>query len=257
MKTSVSKINLHTSEYDECSRFILQAFESKKKINSKYSIRAFAKFLEIDHSLLAKFLRGESILSSKTISGCLQKLKAPSSLIERSGKKSQRSLHFSKIADDEFEYISKWTHFAILELMTIPHFELTPENIRKKINLSLAEARECIQRLEKLGFIEKKRNKYILRQETTTWYPQDQTNAAKIKFQKNILEISRLSLENDLLEERDHSSVILAINKSELPMIKEVIRDARRKLTKIMQKNKDFDDVYCLQMSFYPLRERK
>jgi hypothetical protein len=47
--------------------FLKQEFESRKSKNPRYSLRGFAFKLEMDYSLLSKFLRGQRSLGMKSL----------------------------------------------------------------------------------------------------------------------------------------------------------------------------------------------
>jgi hypothetical protein len=47
-----------TRMYDPFSDFITKKFNEKRQRNPSYSIRAFAKFLEVDQSSLSKAIKG-------------------------------------------------------------------------------------------------------------------------------------------------------------------------------------------------------
>lgn len=201
-------------------------------------------------------MRGESPLSRKTLVESLRRLNAPLEFLNQAESMLSNDLHFEEISDDEFEIISKWWHYAILELMTMPGYSLTIDSASKKLDLKPAVVESALGRLEKLGFIRQTKAGYVLARGNTTSYPTSRTSMAKIQSQQDLLKLSLNSLAADEIDLRDHSSVILAVSKDALPEAKAVITEARRKLTKLIQKNKNFTDVYCLQISFFPLRGR-
>src|ERR1044072_8961092 len=144
MSDSHLKISLSAS--DEASEFILKSFAKKKAKNPKYSIRAFARFLDVDHSHLAKFFNGKSELSGKTKLKCLEKLGAPLEMI-KDVLISDGHHVYEEISDDDFEFLSTWTHFTILELMTVPGFTTTPKSVSTRLGISVSEATSCLNRL--------------------------------------------------------------------------------------------------------------
>ena len=236
--------------------YVVEAYEHKRKKNERYSLRSYAKFLGIDHSLLSKFMRGEVSLSRKSLLESLRRLNAPIDLLKKAETSFDPLNPYEEISDDEFEIISHWSHYAILELMTVPGFSLSVESIEEKLGLKREAAEFAINRLEKLSFIRRRKAGYVLTRGNTSSYPTTRTSKAKIKSQQDLLALSCESLLSDTVEVRDHSSVILAVNRVCLPEVKSIISEARRRLTKLIQKDKEFTDIYCLQISFFPLREK-
>lgn len=126
--------------------------------------------------------------------------------------------------------------------------------ISSRLGEDLEKIRKCFTVLEELGFVKKnKAGKYVLIKGNYSWVSSETTTEAKKKYQLKMLEKSTKSLDKDSWNQRDHTSVTLAIKKSEMPRFKEIINDTRRKLTKMLNETKSHDEVYCLQISFFPL----
>lgn len=254
-KAMSNELSIKIALSDEASEFISKSFKARREKNPKYSLRAFAKFLGVDHSHLAKVLKGQSEFSQRAKLKCLQRLGACPDLIKN--LKNKQGLHvYDEISDDDFEFLSNWAHYAILELMTLPDFQVSSKSISRRLGITVKEASACLHRLISLGFISNTESGFRLVKVNNTFYPSKKTTKAKVNFQQELLSLSQESLLNDPIDERDHSSVILALNKYEMEMFKKWITNARRQLTQEFQKNKEFSDVYCLQISFFPMTKR-
>lgn len=230
-----------------------QQFEEKKKTNFRYSIRAYAEHLDVDQSLLSKVMRGEKSLSPERQVRCLQNLKVPTDIIQVV-KGPVPKLSYKKLDEEMMEVMSDWRHDAILEFMTLKDVKLDPSSIGERLNISAAAVEEYIERLENLNFLVKNSDgSYEVSEPFTTHYDPKKTSKAKRKMQKSLLEESIRSIDAVPFDLRDHSSVTVAINKARMPEIKEILQDARRKITTMIQKDGDFDEVYQLNLSFFPL----
>src|SRR4051812_24878235 len=86
--------------------------------NPSYSLRAFARFLEVDQSHLTKILNGVYSPSMKFMQKVGRKLGISPAQISKTAK-----TNFTPLPDDEFKIISEWFHFAILELAKTKDFK--------------------------------------------------------------------------------------------------------------------------------------
>lgn len=255
MKTRTGKKFTVLKKEDKAFVDVLhQHFDEKKKTNHRYSIRAYAEHLDVDQSLLSKVLRGEKSLSPERKLRCLNTLKVPANRIGKSVMPSQSKKIFKPLDDDMFEVMSDWHHFAIMEFVTLDEVKVTPRSIAERFNISTEKSKEYLQRLINLEYLEKKSDdSYILTTPNNTWYHPTKTSKAKKQLQKSLLEESIKSIDSVPYELRDHSSVTIAINKSRMPEIKELLQDVRRKLSVLLQEEGDFDEVYQLNISLFPL----
>jgi uncharacterized protein (TIGR02147 family) len=137
--------------------------------NSRYSLRAFAKFLDIDASVLSRLLTGQKRLTPMLSHKILAKLDLSpkeaknflSSVVEayeeegvqrknpelKSMLKKTRSKSNDKdLTPEMFRIISDWYHYAILQLMQSPHFKFDFKWIAKELDIQEMEAKLAIER---------------------------------------------------------------------------------------------------------------
>jgi len=160
---------------------------------------------------------------------------------------------FESILPDDFEAISNWQHFALLELGRVKKFNLTPANGARVLGLSVVEASLAIKRLVRLGLLKKNENDIWIKTkgDVTNRLP-GQTNAAMMKLQRQILEKALDALDYTPLEERSHSSMTMVIDPDLLPQARELTKEFRRKLTKFLESG-NRRRVYHLGVHLYPV----
>ena len=73
------------------------------------------------------------------------------------------------------------------------------------------------------------------------------------EHQELLLRKSINSLNNDPIQKRDHSSIMMATSKKKVQEVKLIIRDFRRKLCEFLEDTDEFDTVYQLQVSLFPM----
>src|SRR5205823_5776293 len=117
-------------------------------------------FLELDHSTLSQMLRGKRKLSSRAKARLGERLGLTPADVERLS--SEGSLEGNEVVLDPrgltldaFQVIADWYHFAIFELVTVKDFSPQPKWIAKKLGISVSEANIAVERLFRLGLLEK------------------------------------------------------------------------------------------------------
>jgi transcriptional regulator with XRE-family HTH domain len=238
------------------------------KENPRYSMRAFARSLQMDFSTLSKILQGHRKLGPRATGRIARKLglkpdEIQSLVAPLAGTKRPGNDDYSQVASDAFEVISDWHHFAILELMRVEGFRPDAKWIAACLGISLAETRDALARLQRLGMlvIHGTDGKWIdASAPKTTVITPELTSAAQKKLQKQILEKSIAALSEEPISVRDHTAMTMAIDPSKLPDAKERIKKFRRSLSKFLSRGRPCTEVYHLNVSLYPvtrIHERK
>ncbi len=244
---------------------IQDELEKRKMANSSYSLRALARDLNINHSLLSRIIASKIQMTPKIfdrIAGPLKLTDDETILFKQEinqRKKTQSkeriiASNFRQLKLEEFKIIQDWYNFAILELVNLESFEPSGDWIAKKLNITREEAQMALDRLITLKLIEKNsKGRFIkVTSHISVMTPEFTTIAMKGR-QKAVLSKAMVALENLPIEIRDHSSITLSLDSDLLPEIKEKIKKMRRSLANyITQKSKKRDHVYELSVSFFP-----
>lgn len=227
---------------------LLSEFSRRKQKNKSYSLNAFSKSLGIDQSLLSKILSGKKNISTKMARELL--LKAGLSEKKVSGIVNG----FQDMVEKEFEFLSAWLPFAILELVKTEGFESEPSKIAKRLNVHKSEVQNAISLLERFGYIESdQQNQMILKKPNNNWANTKETSIARSFLQRKFVEMSLEALSEIPFELREHGSLTIAINKQQIPEIKEKMNQFRMELGRSLQKQNSLDEVYQVTMSLFPL----
>ena len=234
-----------------------QEFLRRGAKNPRYSLRSYAQFLGIHHSTLSGLLSGRRPITKKTVATLSLKLGVfPDNFI----KKNNFTLSKHEfLEEDIFNRISEWYFDAILELSKVKSFDFTASNISRYLNMNEVQVSVAIDTLVRLNLLKKTKNGFkIVHENSTNLSSNDKTSSAMRKYQKSILDKSLEALDLVDRKDRDHTSTTLAIRKSDLPKATQIIKDFRYKLTALLQDNdENFDEVYQLQVSLFPLGKRK
>lgn len=223
-------------------KIISEEFEARCARNPRYSLRAFARFLEIDPPALSKILNGQRGLSPKSalaiadrlsLGGPRRQLFVDSAEALHGRSRASRDLArqrlrnfetpFTRLGEDTLEVLRDWHHFAILELVGMPSFRGGIPEIAEQLGLSPAEAAASVERLVRVKCLEMRDGTYVSR-EPFTWGPDGITSETLCDFHRGFLDRARHSLTAEDSERRDHSTLILAVDEARLPQMRAFIR---------------------------------
>lgn len=243
----------------------------RTQVNPQYSLRAFARSLEVQSGFLSKILLAQRRVTIKTIQrfgvklglsplemSHFEKLAKNKSLNKLNRKEVQLIEPYQKIALDQFQFISDWYHFAILEVMNLSFFKPNIRWIANMIGISNAEAFDAIERLKRLGLIiQNKSGSWKVSGNNTTTLGTELTNSALRKMQKQILEKAIIALEEIPADQRDQSTMTMAIDSSLIPIAKVKIKRFRRQLCSFLESGQKKDLVYNLSIVLYPVSKKQ
>jgi uncharacterized protein (TIGR02147 family) len=153
---------------------------------------------------------------------------------------------------DQFAAISDWYHYAILSLLELPESRLEARWVAERLNLGQAQAKLAIERLKRLGLVEKRGARWR-QSDQPLRVPNSVSTPATRKFHRQLLEKAAESLENDPAESRDFTSMTFALDPRHIPLAKGRIRAFRRELTQELEELGAPKAVYQLTVQLFPV----
>lgn len=233
--------------------------------NPSYSLRAFAKSLGIEASPLSAMIRGKRTITTKTIEKLGKRLGLTPLQLERYSQTDDldqdlenRQKNFKDLSLHMYHLISEWYHFAILELMLTKEFRSDPKWVAKALGITVSEVNISLNRMQDLELLEIGKNgEWIdLTGGKTNLGPSDYTDIALKKYQKKILEMASVAVDEVPLDLRDQTGTTFAIETSKIPEAKKLITKFRREMGRLLT-GKNADEVYQLSVSLFPLSKIK
>ncbi len=249
-----------SSDLEQFRGALQREFIERAKKNSAYSLRAFAKNLGIDQSFLSKVLKGQRPITANLVATIGPKLGLKPQQVKKLFTEGTASMpNFLSLSDDEFDHLSEWHHFAILELSKTVNFNPSPKKMAQRLGLHVEEVRSALARLERLGFIRIADDKLQILAPNTTWTNTSSSTEARRQFQKKLLTKGLEAIEDTPFDLRENGSLTVAINKKRLPEFKEKLRLMRKELADFFQKDNELglDEVYQLTVALFPLTKIK
>jgi transcriptional regulator with XRE-family HTH domain len=242
--------------------FLQSQFDSRRRRNPRYSLRAFARDLEIDHSTLSQILRGRRSVTNDMVERIGERIGLSRELIEgymASGgsaggeltRDEQRSL---QISVDAFEVISDWHHFALLELTRVEGFRPDSRWIARALGITTDAVNVALSRLTRLELLEmRERDRWIDRSGNAAMNRDDLADAALRRIHRETHELAIEAIEQTPATLRDQASITVAINSAKLPRIASLVAKFRRELETLVNDGEPKDDVYMVEVSVFPV----
>lgn len=251
---------------EKLSVILKTEFTERKTRNSRYSLRAFSKYLGLDVSVLSRLINQKIPISLKLLNKLHQK-----GLFDR-----QTFLHFQEIIVkervdpknkwgldsffnedelDKFKLIQEWHFLAIIELLQLKDFEFSEVSIAKKLGLSQKVAKEAISKLKRLKIVTLTKDK---KWKATLGYQalleKNLFALAMKERQKEILQKAALDVLNLKDDEFEQCSFCFSIDEELMPEAKKRMHEFKKKLAKdLSKKSKKKNRVYEFSISLFPL----
>ncbi len=261
METVTSK-NIKAITDDERSIFRLwlqTKFTNRCKTNASYSLRAFAKSLDIDASSLSQILSGKRKLSKQGIQLLCDKLSASPKELQMFGLcnvEPELREEYLQVSVDTFSVISEWYHYAILELTYVSGFKSEPKWIAKKLSITVEEAKSAIDRLKRLGMLLEENGSLIKSSRRLTNNGSINTSGAHKELQKQVIAKALRAVDEVSHDQKDITSMTMAIDTKNLDKARLLIQKFRRDLCELLEDGNQ-EQVFNLGIQLYPISKKQ
>lgn len=253
--------------------YLKREFRSRISRNKSYSLRSYARDLEIAPPKLSQILNGKCGLSEGSAKKLAKKLKlsdveadffvtlvnakhsrsGAGKITAKSKLRELLKLNFDELDLNRFRIISDWFHFAILELTEVSDFVYEPSWIARRLRIPLAETKAAIKRLVENGLLTEAREGRLIQTHTTLSTPSGIPLREIRNHHSQILSKADVAQDEVALEQRDFATSIFSIDSAQIPEAKKALREFRRRFCTELQKSATKDRVYCLSVQFFPL----
>lgn len=262
--------------YINYRNFLLWELKSRQEKNPLYSMRAFARDLNVRSSRLSEILNGKVGLSEKQAFKLVEKLHLEGEdkkifidlVLSVSGRNTlgkkiaterlnQRFNSSRQIKVDEFSMIADWYHVAILELMSTDNFDSSADFISKRLGISKATAEEAMERLLRLGLLEQTPEGLKLSEKNRST-ENDIPSQAVRDFNRQILQKATDAIETQSVDERDFASIIFPIPKAKIGDFKKLLHKLQNEFLADLDREaiQSKDSLYCLSTQLFELTEK-
>jgi uncharacterized protein (TIGR02147 family) len=264
VKTNLLATAIRASE-STCFRLFLQAELGRRCArNPQYSLRAFAKYLGIDHATISQLLRGKRPLTARAILRLGTRLGLDRAAIDRyvaqetywRGQSTTEATlgEVQQLANDAASVVADWYHYAILELTRLHHFKPETRWIARVLGISPDMVNLALSRLTRLGLLEMvDRNRWIDKSGDATTSLADFSAATVRQLSEQVRRVMLAAVGTVPASSYEQSSTTLAVYTERLPNVLERIARFRRELIDLLEQDPMRDDVYQLEINFFPV----
>lgn len=252
--------------------FLHEEFNLRKARNIRYSLRSFATLLNLSPAFLSLLMRGKKNLSQSTAIEIADRLKWSAeqkkyfvNLVEFENPhtdenkkvdlerilKIPRERDFKILETDIFPPETAWQHHAILVLLTLNQ-DFTVTAIKERLNISLADAKATLQRLQELKLVICKNQ--IWKATNANIKMGNIPSLSIRKFHKQMLAKADLAIEQQNFSERDFSNTTFTVDKNKLEPAKNKITEFRKEMAKFLE-GETPSEVYQLSIQLFKLTQ--
>ncbi|KYG67325.1 hypothetical protein AZI86_10025 [Bdellovibrio bacteriovorus] len=245
----------------------------RRKKNPSYSLRAFAKYLEISPSLLSNLLRGLKGISDKKAGNIAKKLQLDAenkkffvlsavgahgrSATKRKGAAAElenlkkRQDNTVKFAGNEIEVIRSWHYLTFLELLELKDCDHSITWFARRLGLSTMATDKIVSQLISLKMVEIIDQKYTARHaESQSSF--DVPSPAIKDFHRSVLTEAAKALVRDDVMKREYMSMTFAFNEKKVAEAKEALREFQTQFaSRFYEQDAEKDSVYQLSLQFF------
>jgi uncharacterized protein (TIGR02147 family) len=244
-------------------------FQLRRRVNPRYSLRAFARDISISPSRLSEVISGKGELSREKAEIITRKLCLPPivaadfmdlieaavaplesarlAALKRLETRKSRSVR-RRFEESQFDLIADPKYLVVWTFMSLPNYTGCPEFIAEHLKIDLFDVFEALRRLEALGLVRYDKGfwSFVKGQFTTG----DRAPSAIVRaYHESLSQLGRLSINQQSLTERHLDSLVIPFDSSRLGEVKQRIADFTQSL--IDDFGTGVDSVYGMSLQFF------
>lgn len=262
MGNEVMVANPKSDKNASVALFLNELLDSRRKRNSRYSLRALARDLGLSPGRLSEFMSGKEVPGKRLCNRMIETLKMSEDerakfdhLILRNREYAVEFGRAHVLREDEFSLVADWEHFALLMLMGTEGFKSDVAWIAERLQISELKAQNSLNRLERLSLI-KTQNGRIKRLKNKVSTTHDIPSMVLRESHRQLIEHALTSLQNDQTSVRDITSITVPADPEKLELAKKHIRNFRRKMARLLEGD-NASEVYNLNIQLVPVTKAK
>jgi len=254
---------------------ILYHFEFRKKRNAKYSLRAFARDLNIQVSQLSRVLAGKQDLSAATARTVCDAI-----YTKRIERRAFMDLFLAQTSDKlemdpvrlrtiqsllfhdqktflealENPALEDWFCLPLLDLLTLEEHPSDPSGIADQLGVPLKDVSRAISNLQAAGLISKD-SCGRLKKSNRRLAAGDRGPSPQIRnYHRKLLERTSWAIDNLPLEQRFLSAQTLAVSQEQLPEVRRIVGEFFEQLDAVCQASgNSADSLLQLNLQYFNL----
>ena len=276
-----NKINIY--DYSDYRKFLQEFYVLEKSLDPTFSYRVFAAAIGIDASLLVKILQGKRHVSTKNIETFVQFFHFKEGKAEyfremvaygKAKNDEQVRKHFEtlqkmrpsscrELDEARYRYFQQWFYPMIRSALDVfdyrasEHAAALGDSCIPKISASQVE--NAVDALLQLGLAHKRKDGRIVPTDAHLKTKEHWLSASISDYQKSIAELAHRSIAETPKEERDISTLTMALDSSQIQRIRDIIAEARKSIVNVANSmpSQICDSVYQLNFQLFPMMKKR
>ncbi|HNY31946.1 MAG TPA: TIGR02147 family protein [Fibrobacteria bacterium] len=262
-------------DYLDYREFLKDFYESKKAEFPLFSYRVMAQHVGMDASNLFRVLQKDLHLPARCVPQVLEYVELSGRAAEyfqillayaRTKAKKEKQLILEKalalrdvqrkiLEVEELSFLRDWWVVATRCLIEVLDGRANPEVMgdRFRPKVPAAEIRKALEQLHQLGLVKKVSSGRLTLTDAHLTAGGESHAAAVKSYQKQVLDLAKDSLDRFDREQRDVSTLALAVDEDAFQDIRVMLRECRRQIQKRVEDSQRPDRVMQLSMAFHPL----
>jgi uncharacterized protein (TIGR02147 family) len=233
-------------------------FDKRRERNPNFSLRAFARYLEISPAQLSQMMAGKRTITVKAMKKIgarldlspTEKRDIAQSLLKDETENTSEESNRLKLSEDRFKVISDWYHFAILSLTRLKGAQSDPRWIARRLGISVEEAHQALLRMERMGILQ---TKPTFKQIGSLLDVDSEIPSEAIrKYHKQNLSLAIEKIETVENRLRQIQSLSIPVNPKKIDAFKKLIDDFLENASDLSGKSAG-TEVYSLNVQFVPV----
>ena len=276
-----NKINIY--EYSDYRKFLQDFYELEKSLDPTFSYRVFAAAVNIDASLLVKILQGKRHISTKSIESFVQffrykegKAEYFREMIAYGKAKNDEEVrkHFEalqkmrpaacrELDEARYRYFQQWFYPMIRSALDVfdyhssEHAAALGDSCIPKLTATQVES--AVDALLQLGLATQRKDGRIVPTEAHIKTKEHWLSASISEYQKSIADLAHRSIAETPKEERDISTLTMALDSTQIQKIRDILTEARKSIVNVANSmpSSICDSVYQLNFQLFPMMKKK
>jgi uncharacterized protein (TIGR02147 family) len=253
----------------DAAEYLKLELELRMQGRKSYSLRNFAKDLEMSPGTLVDFLKGRLGFSRARAEYVSHEI----------GLNPEQRQHFWDLLEGKFsrndaakavakqraqvridsekpsahaEITAQWYHMAILELIDLDEKFANPVQLAKVLGITIVEAKSALQRLFQVGMI-RNHNGLPAVNENMSIVKEDLPAQALRQVQTQVLNLAQTAVESQNPSTRENFAAFVSIDINDLPKIRQDLRQAFFKTLQPYLAKEKRTGVYCFSMQLFKI----
>jgi len=279
----LSKIaeQINVCEFSDYKVFFRQVYVAAKKEKPKYTYIAFTEELGLGQSNLMNLIvngqrrlsRKNALIVIKSLSLVLEKRRYLLRLVELDNSRNmeKRERIVSQIIDikgealtddqsrDQLRFYSHWLHALVFEILGLTNSPTTPQSIADALipHAAADEIQRSLQLLESLGLVEKCPESGTYQKIQSHFIMNENLRGVgPLAFHTKMIDLAKDALVRLHEDERDVSSITLAMPEQGIHSLKKLVEDFQDKVLELAEQFSDTDTVYQVNFQVFPLTRK-